>query len=183
VWLVSLATGEASRVTRGDWSVATSLATSPLSWSADGRTISFVRFATPHSGDTDQSAVWLVDAATGAMRGLTGRTAREGSPLLSPDGARVAYTFPRDGDPANVDEVDVAPAGGGEGRAVTRALDRHVTEFAWLGDGRALLVLGTDRSEERRVGKEWRSGGARDGWKEKGERRGQRLEMDGAAPK
>ena len=141
VWLVSLATGEASRVTRGDWSVATSLATSPLSWSADGRTISFVRFATPHSGDTDQSAVWLVDAATGAMRGLTGRTAREGSPLLSPDGARVAYTFPRDGDPANVDEVDVAPAGGGEGRAVTRALDRHVTEFAWLGDGRALLVL------------------------------------------
>ena len=144
VWLVSLATGEASRVTRGDWSVATSLATSPLSWSADGRTISFVRFATAHSGDTDQSAVWLVDAATGAMRGLTGRTAREGSPLLSPDGARVAYTFPRDGDPANVDEVDVAPAGGGEGRAVTRALDRHVTEFAWLGDGRALLVLGTD---------------------------------------
>lgn len=144
LWLVSLATGNASRLTRGDWSVATSLATSPLSWSPDGRTISFVRFATPHSGDTDQSAVRLLDPATGATRGLTGRTAREASPLLSPDGALVAYTFPRDGDPANLDEVHVAPASGGEGRAVTRALDRHVTEFAWLGDGRALLVLGTD---------------------------------------
>jgi len=144
LWLVSLATGQASRLTRGDWSVATSLATSPLSWSADGRTIAFVRFATPHSGDTDQSAVWLVDAATGAARGLTGRTAREGSPLLSPEGALVAYAYPRDGDPANLDEVHVAPASGGEGRPVTRALDRHVTGFTWLGDGRTLLVLGTD---------------------------------------
>ena len=144
VWVVSLATSEASRLTRGDWSVATSLTTSSLSWSADGRTIAFVRFATPHSGDTDQSAVWLVDAATGATHGLTGRSAREGPPLFSPDGALVAYTFPRDGDPANLDEVLVAPASGGEGRAVTRALDRHVTEFAWVGDGRALLALGTD---------------------------------------
>src|SRR5216683_1669530 len=121
LWLVSLATGAASRLTQGDWSVATSLATSPISWSPDGRTIAFVRFATPHSGDTDQSAVWLVDAATGAARGLTGQTAREAAPLLSPDGALVAYTFPRDGDPANLDEVRVAPASGGEGRAVTRA--------------------------------------------------------------
>jgi len=144
LWLVSLPTGQASRLTRGAWSVATSLATSPLSWSPDGRTISFVRFATPHSGDTDQSAVWLVDAGTGATRGLTGRTAREGSPLLSPDGALLAYTFPRDGDPASLDEVHVAPASGGEGRPVTRALDRHVTGFTWLGDGRTLLVLGTD---------------------------------------
>jgi dipeptidyl aminopeptidase/acylaminoacyl peptidase len=144
LWIASLATGEASRLTRGDWSVATSLATSPLSWSADGRTIAFVRFATPHSGDTDQSAVWLVEAATGTARGLTGRTAREASPLLSPDGALVAYTYPRDGDPANLDEVHVAPASGGEGRAVTRALDRHVTAFSWLAEGRTLLVLGTD---------------------------------------
>ena len=144
LWLVSLSTGEASRLTRGAWSVATSLATSPLSWSPDGRTISFVRFATPHSGDTDQSAVWLVDAATGATRALTGRTAREGSPLLSPDGALVAYTFPRDGDPANLDEAHVAPVSGGEGRPVTRALDRHVTGFTWLVEGRTLLVLGTD---------------------------------------
>jgi dipeptidyl aminopeptidase/acylaminoacyl peptidase len=140
------------RLTSGGWTAATSLSTSPLSWSADGRTIAFVRFATPHSGDTDQSAIWLVDATTGATRALTGRTAREGAPAFSPDGKSVAYSYPRDGDPANLDEISVAPATGGSGggrggrggRVVTHPLDRHVTEFAWLAGGRALLVLGTD---------------------------------------
>jgi dipeptidyl aminopeptidase/acylaminoacyl peptidase len=147
LWVVPLARGagdEARRLTGGDWSAATSLATSSLSWAADGRTIALVRFATPHSGDTDQSAVWLVDAATGAARALTGRTAREGGAAFSPDGAWIAYTYPRDGDPANLDEIHVAPAGGGAGRVLTRALDRQVAEFAWLPDGRSLLVVGTD---------------------------------------
>jgi len=146
LWVVSTAPGskEPRRLTSGDWSAATSLSTSTVSWSADGRTIVFVRFATPHSGDTDQSTVWLVDASTGATRALTGRTAREGVAAFAPDGKSIAYTYPREGHPANLDEVHVAPAGGGSGRVVTRALDRHVTEFAWLPDGRALLVLGTD---------------------------------------
>jgi dipeptidyl aminopeptidase/acylaminoacyl peptidase len=132
------------RLTSGEWSLATSLSTSSLSWSADGRTIAFVRFATPHSGDTDQSTIWLVDATTGATRALTGRTARESAAAFAPDGQSIAYTYLRDGDPANLDEVSVAPAGGGAGRVVTRALDRQVTEFAWLPDSRALLLLGTD---------------------------------------
>ena len=132
------------RLTSGAWSAATSLSTSPLSWSADGRTIAFVRFATPHSGDTDQSAVWIVDVGTGATRAVTGRTAREGAAAFSPDGKSIAYTFPRDGDPANLDEIHIAPASGGAGRVVTRVLDRHVTELAWMPDGRALAALGTD---------------------------------------
>jgi dipeptidyl aminopeptidase/acylaminoacyl peptidase len=145
LWIVPTgAANEARRLTRGDWSAATSLATSSLSWAPDGRTIAYVRFATPHSGDTDQSAVWLVDAGTGAARALTGRTAREGGAAFSPDGAWIAYNYPRDGDPANLDEIHVAPASGGAARVVTRALDRHVTEFAWLPDGRSLLVVGTD---------------------------------------
>ena len=132
------------RLTSGTWTAATSLAISPLSWSPDGRTIAFVRFATPHSGDTDQSAIWLVDATTGTTRGLTGRTAREVNAAFAPDGQSIAYSYPRDGDPANLDELYVAPAAGGEGRVVDRALDRHVTEFAWLPDSRSLLLLGTD---------------------------------------
>jgi dipeptidyl aminopeptidase/acylaminoacyl peptidase len=146
LWVVSTSAGsnEPRRLTSGDWSAATSLSTSTLSWAADGRTIAFVRFATPHSGDTDQSAVWLVDANSGATRALTGRTAREGTAAFAPDGKSIAYAYPREGDPANLDEVHVAPASGGEGQVVTRALDRHITEFAWMPDGRALLVLGTD---------------------------------------
>jgi dipeptidyl aminopeptidase/acylaminoacyl peptidase len=132
------------RLTSGTWSLATSLSTSSLSWSADGHTLAFVHYATPHSGDTDQSTVWLVDVNSGATRALTGRTAREGVAAFSPDGKSIAYSYPRDGDPANLDEIHVAPATGGMGNVVTRALDRHVTEFAWLPDGRGLLLLGTD---------------------------------------
>lgn len=143
LWLVTSG-GEARPLTSGAWSAATSLSTSSLSWSPDGSTIAFVRFATPHSGDTDQSAIWLVNAVSGATRALTGRTAREGPAVFSRDGRSVAYTYPRDGDPANLDEVNVAPVSGGAGRVVSRAIDRHVTEFAWLPNSRALLLLGTD---------------------------------------
>ena len=132
------------RLTSGSWSAATSLSTSPLSWSADGRTIAFLHFATPHSGDTDQSTVWLLDVGTGVTRALTNRTARESAPAFSPDGKWVAYTYPRDGDPANLDELHLAPLSAGTERVVTKALDRHITDYLWLPDGSGLVLLGTD---------------------------------------
>ena len=135
------------RLTNGEWSLATSLSTSTLSWSADGRTIAVVRFATPHSGDTDQSTIWLVDAGSGATRALTDRTSRESAGYFSPGGSWIAYSYPRDGDPANLEEIHVAPASGRPAVAagpVTRGLDRHVTEFVWMPDEKSLAVLGTD---------------------------------------
>ena len=132
------------RLTSGAWSLATSLSTSSLSWSPDGRAIAVVRFATPHSGDTDQSTIWLVDAASGVSRALTTRSAREGGAWFSPDGQSIAYTYPRHGDPANLDEIWVAPSAGGAGRVVNRGLDRHVLELCWLPGSRELLMLGTD---------------------------------------
>lgn len=135
------------RLTSGTWSAATGLSTSPLSWSPDGSSIAFVRFASPHSGDTDQSAVWVLNTRTGASQALTGRTAREGNPVFSPHGNAIAYSYPRDGDPANLDEVRVDPLPSDQRRPpkiLTGALDRHVTEFAWLPAGDGLLLLGTD---------------------------------------
>jgi dipeptidyl aminopeptidase/acylaminoacyl peptidase len=150
LWLVPAAVGPARpgparRLTSGTWSLATALASSPLSWSADGRTIACVRFPSGSPGDSDQGTVTLLDVAGGSdPRPLTGRTLRESNALFSPDGTRIAFTYPRAGDPANVDEALVAPAGGGPGEVHSATLDRQVTLEGWWPDGSSLLLSGAD---------------------------------------
>src|SRR5437870_106167 len=134
-------------------------------WAPQGDAIAFL--ATVEG----QAQVLVLPLASGEARAVTRAPAGVRGFAWRPDGGAIAYVAPdtatapteRSNDafevgnddyltaappvPAHVWLVRLAtgePAGGGEGRAVTRALDRHVTEFAWLGDGRALLVLGTD---------------------------------------
>jgi dipeptidyl aminopeptidase/acylaminoacyl peptidase len=144
LWIVSTEGGAARRLTSGSWSLSTSLSASPLAWSPDARSIAFVRTVTPASGDTDTGRVHVVDVDTGAVRALTKQGAREAEPEFSPDGSRIVFAFPRDGDPANVREAYVAPASGGEGRSASRALDRSLAWARWMVDGRSLLVAAND---------------------------------------
>jgi dipeptidyl aminopeptidase/acylaminoacyl peptidase len=78
------------------------------------------------------------------MRKLTGRDQHEGQPTYSPDGTRIAYWQPRDAIFANVNEIHVAPSAGGEGKSVTRALDRHIARSIWMPDSKSLLVGAND---------------------------------------
>ena len=57
---------------------------------------------------------------------MTGRTKHEGYPVFSPDGSRIAYWFPRDGQTKNVNEIYWVPASGGEGTNVTQ---RHRSQY------------------------------------------------------
>jgi dipeptidyl aminopeptidase/acylaminoacyl peptidase len=148
IWLIAVEGGQARRLTSGAWSLAVNRPPGPptalLSWSPDGQFIAFTQRARPHSGDADQSAVHLLDIVTGAIRPLTSHTTFEGYASFSPDGSHIAYWYPRDGDPYNVNEIHVAPASGGEGVSCTRALDRHLVRSIWTSDGQALLVGGHD---------------------------------------
>jgi dipeptidyl aminopeptidase/acylaminoacyl peptidase len=144
IWFVPAAGQDARRLTSGAWSLSTSLGSSPLAWAPDGRSLAFVRLASASPGDTDRGVVMVISIDGGAPRPLTGRDAREAGVLFSPDGARVAYTYPRDGDPANVDEALVASASDGAAESVTRALDRQVSIEDWWPDGSSLLLSGTD---------------------------------------
>lgn len=144
VWFLQGRGREARRLTSGTWSLSTSLGASPLSWSPDGRSLAFVRLASPSPGDTDRGVVMIVDVDSGTPAPLTGRAAREAGALFSPDGARLAFAYPRDGDPANVDDAFVVSASGGSGESLTRALDRQVSIEDWWPDGSALLLSGTD---------------------------------------
>src|SRR5262249_5479354 len=59
----------------------------------------------------------------------------------------IAYWYPRDGDPMNVNEIWVAPASGGKGASVTAQIDRTLLHSVWAPDGKALLVGGHDGTQ------------------------------------
>lgn len=152
IWLVELAGTPARRLTSGSWTLEFVLPPgsppSGLSWSPDGKTIAFAQVVAPQSGRLDSVHVQLLDVASGALRPLTSARRFENNPVFAPDGKSVAYWYPRDGhyDLNWGNEVYVAPAGGGAGRSLTRALDRNLFGAQWLPDGKSLLVVGNDRT-------------------------------------
>jgi dipeptidyl aminopeptidase/acylaminoacyl peptidase len=148
LWVVGLEGGLARRLTSGTWSLPITYAPGAPppapTWTADGASIVIEQRPNAYSGDFDRSTIQVVDVATGRLRPLTGRSHHEQQPVVSPDGARVAYWYPRGGEPRNNTEIVVAPATGGEGRSVTALLDRHILTASWMPDGQALLVGASD---------------------------------------
>ena len=148
IWLVPAEGGDARRLTSGTWTLPVALPpsppASPLSWSPDGHRIAFVRQETPHTGDTDKSAVQIVEVSTGAIQSLTGERLLESFPTFSPDGAQISYWCNRDRDPYNVNELFIAPATGGAGKNLTQPLDRCILQGLWMPDGKSVLAGGHD---------------------------------------
>lgn len=146
LWLVPVAGGEARRLTAGAWSLPVTIPpgapSSPLSWSPDGKSLTFIQVPTPHSGNNSQRTIQVLTLADGSIRPLTGRPAQEGYPSFSPDGQQIAYWYPRQGNTMNINEVWVAPATGGEGKDLTPTLDRDVFRSIWMPDGKSLLLGG-----------------------------------------
>ena len=148
IWLVSSEGGKAKRLTSGEWSLPITLPpgspSSPLSWSPDGKSIAFVKRVSPYYGDQNESAVQILDVATGNIRPLTGRSARESQPVFSPDGSKIAYWYPREGGTVTLNEINVTSASGGEGATATHGLDRHTFRSLWMPDSKSFITGGDD---------------------------------------
>jgi dipeptidyl aminopeptidase/acylaminoacyl peptidase len=147
---ISVIDGETRRLTSGKWTMPIAYppgpAPSPLSWSPDGKTIAILQIASPYSGDFDQATIQLVDAATGAMHGVTGHAKGDSHPEFSPDGTKLTYWYPREGKRGNENEIYLAPVTGGEGRSLTHGLDRHAMRGMWMPDRKSLLIAANDRT-------------------------------------
>jgi dipeptidyl aminopeptidase/acylaminoacyl peptidase len=148
VWLVSAEGGKAKRLTSGARGLTTvpppGQPASPLWWSPDGKSMLIVLQERPHDGNNDLTTVQVLDVATGKLRQLTDRRSLESVPAFAPDGAQVAYWYPRDGDPNSIIEIWVAPTAGGKGTCLTGPLDRCLFHSVWMPGGKALLVGGHD---------------------------------------
>jgi dipeptidyl aminopeptidase/acylaminoacyl peptidase len=148
VWVVAADGGKTRRLTSGAWSLPHVLPpgspSSPLAWSPDGKSIAFIRQATPHFGDAHLATIQRVDVASGMIRPITKNPSLEGFPAYSPDGRQLSYRYPRDGDTNNVNDVYLVSAGGGSGKNLTRQIDRNIVWSSWLPDGQGLMVGGHD---------------------------------------
>src|SRR5438270_1860013 len=148
LWLISASGGDARRLTSGNWTLPIShppsSPASPITWSPDSRSIAFVKIPTPYSGDADQSTLQLLDIASGTFKPVTGRTKQEAYPSFSPDGAHLAYWYPRDGQSKNGTDIQVINGVQGEGSNVTRSIDRNLQRAIWMPDSKSLLVGAND---------------------------------------
>jgi dipeptidyl aminopeptidase/acylaminoacyl peptidase len=143
LWVVPSTGGTAKRLTQGQFSLETDQqdAAAEPAWSPDGRTITFSRFPDPYWALSYESVIDAVAANGGAASTLVGL---QGATTLSyaSAGGAFAFTRPRNGDENNGSAVYVTQ--GGHTFDATRALARNLDFYAWLPDGKNLLLVGQD---------------------------------------
>jgi dipeptidyl aminopeptidase/acylaminoacyl peptidase len=143
LWVVPSTGGPAVRLTQGEFSLYTDQQDSAPepAWSPDGGTIAFSRFPDAYWALAYRSVIGSVAAKGGNPATLV---SAEGATTLSyaPAGDAFAFTRPRDGDENNGTAVYVQQ--GGRAFDATRALARNIDFYAWLPDGKSLLLVGQD---------------------------------------
>jgi len=137
VFLLPAVGGTPRQLTSGDFSHD-----SDLSWSADGDRI---LFAANRNSDWEYEPVerdlWSVSVQGGELEQLSSRAGGELSPVVSPDGRRIAYLY-NDASrvPYRNSILHVMNADGSGDRAVTQAFDRSIQNVQWGGNSRSLYA-------------------------------------------
>ena len=120
-------------------------------WSRDGR---HVLISANRRDDADyeplDSEIYEVAVADGAIRALTDRYGPDSSPLVSPDGSRIAYLgFDDRHQGYQISQLYVMARDGSGSRLVSGDFDRSVGNPVWSGDSRGLFFQYGDRGEDK----------------------------------
>jgi acylaminoacyl-peptidase len=146
VFVVPAQGGAARQLTRGDFDHA-----GPLSWSPDGRTLLVSANRNPDwELQPQESELFAIDVASGALRQLTTRKGGDFHPVFSPDGRRIAYLgFDERGAMYQVARLYLMEADGSGSRQLLPSFDEDVIEPRWAGDGRSLFFMHDERGVRR----------------------------------
>ena len=140
LWIVSSEGGKPKRLTHGTWSIDTDQGTiTPLAWTPDGKSISFQKFPDVWYGNAWHSTIAEVDTSGGEIRTVV-KDEGSGRPVYAPKGNTLAFMRPRDGDLNNGNAVYVD--NNGKIKDATHQLARNINSFAWLPDGKSMLLTG-----------------------------------------
>ncbi|HEX6636229.1 MAG TPA: S9 family peptidase, partial [Steroidobacteraceae bacterium] len=100
--------------------------------------------------DPQESEVFSVEVATGRLTQLTDRDGPDNSPVVSPDGRRIAYLgFDDRLQGYQVTHLYVVDIDGRNARMVTGAFDRDIENPRWAADGRSVYFSYDDRGVKK----------------------------------
>jgi dipeptidyl aminopeptidase/acylaminoacyl peptidase len=136
LFTLSYPEGKLEKVTQGDFNV------SEFSWSPDGKRFALLTGKTQLLYDNMcQASVRVVDLKGKTLAVLSPKEgALQGPPVFSPDGSKVAWRYPSEGQ-SDMNGVAVCGADGkGFSNAATK-VDVHFAQIQWLPDGKSLLAL------------------------------------------
>ncbi|RAK66325.1 alpha/beta hydrolase family protein [Phenylobacterium kunshanense] len=129
----------------------------PISFARDGRSVLFAtNRAETWERDAQESEIYAVSLADGALTRLTNRVGPDVNPVVSPDGGKIAYLGFDDARRRGYENVrlHVMDRDGKNARVLTADLDRSVADPQWSADGRHLYVSVEDDGQTKvaRVG-------------------------------
>lgn len=128
--------GTPRQLTSGDWNH------NGVAWSPDGTEIYFTSYRTDDWDDPEnwqESDVYAVQVASGAVRRLTDKRGADGSPVPSPDGSLIAYiSGDEHGDTYRNSRIHVMNRDGSGQRSISGDFDRPTGGLMWAPDGGGL---------------------------------------------
>jgi len=118
----------------------------PIAFDNDGRSILFTTNRMDNwERDPNQRDIYRVSIAEGTPTRLTRRVGPDESPVMSPDGSKIAYLGYDDHQRGYENErLYVMNSDGSNQRSLTASLDRTVSNPRWASDSRSVYVQYTD---------------------------------------
>ncbi|MCK0162217.1 S9 family peptidase [Allomuricauda sp. F6463D] len=119
---------------------------SPI-WSKDGRKLFFsANFHKDEKMEPADSEVYTINVNDGEITPLTDRYGPDGSPLLSPDGSKIAYLGYDDNLKGyQITNLYVMNTDGSGSQLITGGFDRDVEDMAWNSKGNGFYFIYTDQ--------------------------------------
>jgi dipeptidyl aminopeptidase/acylaminoacyl peptidase len=144
LFVVPASGGTPRQLTTGDWDH------NGVEWTPDSRQILFTSLRVPDADyEWRETEIYAVTVASGAIAQLTKHKGPDGSPRVSPDGSRVAYTgYDWTRNTWQDSKLYVMNIDGSSARVVSGTWDRSPQSVEWKEDGTGLYFTAQDQGSQ-----------------------------------